>query len=69
MITISFTLKEIQDIEWFLDRMSHNKGAFGPIHDTVVPKIKNEIRKKKKSNGEATAGRQVPAKDRSRQEA
>ena len=69
MITISFTWKEIEGIEWFLDHTSYDKGTFGPVHDTVVPKIKNEIYKKKKSHGKATAGRQVPAKDRARQEA
>ena len=69
MITISFTWKEIQDIEWLLDHMSYEKGSFGPIHDIIVPKIKDEIRKKKKSHGKATAGRQVSAKDHSRQEA
>jgi hypothetical protein len=66
VITIGFTGKEIQDIEWFLDHMSYEKGTFGLIHDIVVPKIKDEIRKKKKSHGKATAERQVPAKGHTR---
>jgi hypothetical protein len=66
MITISFTWKEIQDIEWLLDHMSYEKGSFGPIHDIIVPKIKDEIHKKKKSHGKATAARQVQAQGHTR---
>ena len=69
MITIGFTWKEMEDMKWFLDHVTCEKGTFGPIHDIVVPKIKNEIYKKKKSHGKETSAGQVPAKDHSRQEA